>query len=160
MSCIILDIDNCISDDGWRIPFIKMETNDLRARFHEYHMLSAFDVPANLQNIVRDADDILIFTARPSEYRAITDEWLRRRAGITPRLMIMRAPLEHAPSLELKKRMLCAVLRDTDIAVGDIVAAYDDREDIVRMYLDHGIPGRVLKCHDIPYPTQKGKQNE
>ena len=157
MSCIILDIDNCISDDGWRIPRIRMNTDDLRLRFHEYHMLSAFDVPANLQNIVRDADDIIVFTARPSEYRAVTEEWLRRRAGIEPRLLIMRAPAERAPSLELKKRMLRATLRETNITVGDIVAAYDDREEIVRMYLDHGVPGRVLKCHDIPYPTQKGK---
>ena len=39
MSFIILDLDNCIADDQWRISRINWQHKDPMRRYHDYHSL-------------------------------------------------------------------------------------------------------------------------
>jgi hypothetical protein len=148
MSVIILDIDNCIADDKWRIPRINWQVEDPLNRYHDYHSLSAFDNAHNHDLYINTLCDIVIFTARPIMYRALTEEWLRRH-GVGYQMLMMRDMEDHSPSTELKRKQLMALFNNTDIKAGDIVGAFDDRPDVVQMYKEFGIPAAVRSVHEV-----------
>lgn len=159
MSVIILDLDNCIADDSWRIPKINWAAEDPLNRYHDYHSLSGFDTAHNHDLYINTRCDIVIFTARPIMYRALTEEWLRRH-GVGYQLLMMRDMEDHSPSTELKHKQLMALFNNTDIKAGDIVGAFDDRPDVVAMYAKFGIPSQVKFVHDVcAYTKPKEIQN-
>lgn len=146
MSIIILDLDNCISNDEWRITSINWQQTDPFRRYHDYHMLSGFDEVGN-RDLLNGTSDIVIFTARPVHYRALTIEWLRRNK-IDFKHLLMRNNDDHCHSKEMKLKQLSWLLFGYDVALKDIVCAYDDRPDVVKMYTDFGIPAEVRAIHD------------
>lgn len=159
MSVLILDIDNCIADDSWRIPRINWEIEDPLNRYHDYHSLSAFDSAHNHDLYINTRCDIVIFTARPIMYRALTEEWLKRH-GVGYQLLMMRDMNDHRPSVELKHNQLMALFNNTEVKAGDIVGAYDDRPDVVELYRKFGIPAEVRFVHDVcAYTKPQEKQN-
>lgn len=153
MNYVIFDIDNCISDDGWRIPLIDWTPGiSPDERYRLYHENAHLDKPRNLEVFVtwmRMPDTRIVFmTARPEPLRFITERWLLRYFRITmPRLM-MRELGNHSRSTILKYRMLRTL--QASFAPGDaILHAYDDRQDVVDMYNRNLIPASVLKVHDL-----------
>lgn len=148
MSIIILDLDNCISNDEWRIKEIDWQQENPTARYHAYHGLAAFDEPGNtdLFNCLVP-HDIVIFTARPMFYNAPTVEWLKRN-GVQFSALFMRENNDHTHSKELKRKFLNTLVHAVGVNPGEIACAYDDREDVVDMYKKLGIPAEVRKIHD------------
>lgn len=151
MSYIILDIDGCIADDEWRIPRINWQHENPFRRYHEYHMLSAFDEVGNT-DLIETEHDIIIFTARPTHYRAMTEEWFRRK-GVNVKHLLMRNDDDHCHSKELKSKQL-QWLDEYGVSLHDIVCAYDDRPDVVKMYNEFGIPAVVRAIHNVCAYTQ------
>ena len=100
---IILDLDNCIANDEWRIPAINWHKKDPTARYHDYHALAAFDTAYN--HCLWAGKRCAIFTARPIAFRAPTVEWLRR-AGVQVEFILMRNDDDHRPSCDLKETQL------------------------------------------------------
>ena len=49
MRTYIGDIDNCLADDGWRIPKINWQKHG-DERYEDYHLLSGFDRAAHSAN--------------------------------------------------------------------------------------------------------------
>jgi hypothetical protein len=149
MNHVIVDLDNCIADDAWRIPRINWQKANPTERYHDYHSLSGFDELRN-EEILQDSKGslILVFTARPVQYRPITEEWLRRRK-VPFQHLIMRNNNDHRPSLELKRHMLHWLPEVYGVRWGSITAAYDDRPDVVEMYLKHGIHSEVRAVHNV-----------
>lgn len=155
-SHIIVDLDNCIADDAWRIPMIRWNETDLMERYHVYHTAAAFDSLANVDIISQMATPI-IFTARPEKYRPITEQWLARNS-VPYAHLVMRPDDDHTPSTELKRRMLQSLPESTGIPWQWIVAAYDDRPDVVEMYRRHYIDAHVRAIHNVcayTKPTQE-----
>lgn len=148
MSVIILDIDNCIADDKWRIPHINWKTDNPLWRYHDYHSLSGFDTAHNHELYINTRSDIVIFTARPIMYQAITQEWLKRH-GVGHVMLMMRDMDDHSHSVELKEKQLHALFANTDVKAKDIVGAFDDRPDVVQMYRKYGIPADIRFVHDV-----------
>ena len=137
---IIIDLDNCISDDGWRIKRINWLTDDPDERYREYHEAMGRDKLANA-HLLNTEQDIIIFTSRPERYRGETERWLIAN-GVKYFLLFMRPYDNHMSSLQLKELFL-----DT---LGQVpLRAYDDRPDIVEMYRHKGIQAEVVKIHDI-----------
>jgi hypothetical protein len=151
MNTVIVDLDNCISDDSWRIPHINWQKSNPLDRYHDYHSLAAFDRIGN-EDIIFSAragvDQVVIFTARPVMYRAATEEWLRRN-NVPFKYLIMRNNNDHRPSLELKRSMLHWLPELYDVPWHSIVGAYDDRPDVVEMYRKHHMPGYLRSIHDV-----------
>jgi hypothetical protein len=143
----ILDLDNCIADDGWRIPRIQWQHKDLDRRYHEYHQLAAFDLLGN-GRLLATPHDIAVFTARPVAYRAMTEEWLKRNC-IRPKVLMMRNNGEHKPSVILKAQHLDWLINFNGYRLEDILDAYDDRPDVVEMYRTAGINAHVAAIHDV-----------
>jgi len=137
---IILDLDNCISNDQWR-----RQTIDLSLPIPEpwdiYHSLFCFDEVGNKALCELIASGALghctaIFTARPERHRAGTIEWIEKVAGI-PRSMFslhMRPDGDTRSSVELKRDMLRNLYNRNRVSV-----ALDDRRDVLAMYEAEGI---------------------
>lgn len=150
---VLLDLDNCIADDHWRHVHIDLrKTGD--ARFETYHSLAAFDraETAWMDDFPEIAEArAIVLTARPSKWRAMTQEWWNRvvvpQSGLqlSPS-MIMRPDGNTMHSVELKKMMLGWVLDPNTRYLypgEEIVGAFDDRADVVAMYREHGIAGHA-----------------
>jgi hypothetical protein len=137
---IILDLDNCISDDGWRIQYIDWSTDDPDERYRKYHDGMKCDKFANA-HLLDTSQSIIIFTSRPERYRSNTENWLAAH-NIKFVELCMRPHDDHRPSLQLKASFLAVNTRH-------ITCAYDDRPDIVEMYRLNGIQAEVVKIHDI-----------
>ena len=61
----------------------------------------------------------------------------------------MRNLHDHAPSTKLKRKMLDQLSDFHEIEWRDILAAYDDRDDVVEMYRSCGLDGKVLRIHSL-----------
>lgn len=150
----IFDLDNCLANDQWRIQYIDWTQSAPDHRYHDYHSLAPFDSPANLDTFrpLARASKIRIafFTARPAAFRAATGIWLDRN-GMRFDALMMRPRGDHRPSMQLKAAHLLSFLKDNSLSPqDDIIGAFDDRQDVVEMYLRQGV-GRAaqLSIHDV-----------
>jgi hypothetical protein len=147
MNTIILDIDNCISNDGWRIRYIDWDLKH-DARWQRYHERAGYDFPKN-RHLVREkhpTEFVLFLTGRPESQREYTERWLEKNylpKGREYKLMMRRERDVGIGSVELKRRMLLV-----GVLITDVVAAYDDRADIIEMYKEYGINATVLAIHN------------
>lgn len=146
---IILDLDNCIADDGWRIPFINWATSDMDERYDIYHKLAPWDKPGPMPVVDIDAYRIAIFTARPVWLRDLTMHWLIELFGRAPEFLLMRNNSDHRPSKFIKREQLSDLIHHHGIAKQQIISAYDDRLDVVEMYRECAIPAAVHAIHDV-----------
>lgn len=146
MSYVILDLDNCIANDAWRIPRINWQKQNPLERYHEYHSLSAYDELGNTDLFAEHHHEVIVFTARPVLYHAITEEWLLRN-NVPVKHLIMRNNDDHRSSVELKRHMLHWLPEHYDVPWQEIVAAYDDRQDVVDMYRKYHIAAHVRAIH-------------
>lgn len=155
---IIVDLDNCIANDSWRIPKINWQKANPMDRYHDYHSLSAWDELGNTDIFeAHPGARIIVFTARPVLYAAITQEWLKRR-GVNYDHLVMRNNNDHRPSIDLKRTMLSWLPQIYGVGLDEIVAAYDDRQDVVDMYRSHGITAHRREIHNVCAYTAPHKE--
>lgn len=152
MKLIILDLDNCICDDGWRIDEIEWDKPAGDARYEKYHALHPFDVAGNRQIYsphVANARFIVI-TGRPWIHRATTLRWLALEDIYGP-LLQMRPPGNQS-TLAMKEKALKQTLDQPGLvqAVGGRkrIQAFDDRQDIVDMYRSYGLDAHRVFIHE------------
>lgn len=144
---IILDLDNCIADDRARIPLIRWDLAG-DARYHAYHLALGEDPLAN-EHLFRGWEpNILIFTGRPTAYRAATMCWLERHR-VAYRHLLMRNPNDPRSSAQVKLQQLAWVEDYYGIYLPAVHCAYDDREDICAMYRTAGVRAERVAIHDV-----------
>lgn len=134
---IILDVDNCIAHDEWRRHLIDERAQHPDARYHDYHLASAFDECALEWRRFSSPSTVLIFTAMPELYRKLRELWLNKN-GIGYAALMMRRHSDHRSSVAVKRDMLqeaMALYR----AVPHEIRAYDDRDDVIAMYQEQGV---------------------
>ena len=154
MKYVIFDLDNCLADDRARIPLINWSEKHPDKRYAEYHRDVSNDPVGNYDTFVAAAlvEKPIFMTARPhsvgrSNVRMQTLLWIKDHLGVEDPILLMRNVGDHRPSVDLKRSQL-SHLADWGVGLTDITCAYDDREDIVAMYREHGIPAQVLAIHD------------
>jgi hypothetical protein len=133
----IFDLDNCISDDHWRMDRINMKDPNPNSRYHEYHSLSPFDRFGHKNRFLikkhqEAGHGIIIMTARPVSLYHSTAHWLKDWS-VPFVALIMRPEGVHLRSVDLKETMVKGAIM-TGFSLDRIVAAYDDRQDVVDMY--------------------------
>jgi hypothetical protein len=132
----IIDLDNCVSNDRWRLHLIQPHHPKPNDRFWEYHEACYMDIHDN-RLVVADLSyryRLLVFTSRPEAVRKKTEEWLAKWK-IPHDLLYMRPDDNHMTSVEMKKLMLSWLPADYVVE-----HAIDDRHDILDMYRSQGIP--------------------
>ena len=128
----IFDLDGTISDDAWR----KHHLPD----YEVYHSMLIDDKIMNLRQLQAayvSGCDIVIMTARPARFLEDTIAWLDKY-NIEYHMLMMRNNDDKRTSVEVKFSML------KDLDHTEIVAAFDDRLDICRMYASQGIASFIL----------------
>lgn len=85
-----------------------------------------------------DGIKVLVVTARQEKYRALTSFWLAMHKIPSDELM-MRPTGDGRPDHEVKEEILARLSTRYDI-----VKAYDDRPDVVRLWGEYGIPTVVV----------------
>lgn len=154
-----IDIDNVISDDEWRIHAINFkQTGD--ARYHDYHLMSAFDKYVPLPSALIDFGDNIVFvTAMPEQYRAMRRTWLNLHR-IPWNALLMRPVGDHRHSAQLKREMVTAYMVANKLTAANVAAAIDDRHEVVDMYIALGLPGFRHQLHDVRYDVPPTKFKE
>lgn len=136
---VIFDIDCTLSDADWRYYLIEKKPKN----WNEYFKLSIKDSPIwsalNILNNYRLGREvkILFVTGRNESVRKITLDWLRTNIDLQIHTddLYMRKDGDHRSGVIVKTDIL-----EQDILPRYIVdAAFDDREDICKMYSEHGI---------------------
>lgn len=149
---VIFDLDNCLSDDRARIPLIDWSKGNPDERYAAYHAKCGDDPAANLHVLEPHISNCMIafFTARPETVRRETMNWIANVLHAATKAfefqLYMRSENDRRPSAIVKLDMLRMLRARADVK---IVQAYDDREDVVAMYLAENVPADVLKIHDV-----------
>lgn len=147
---VILDIDNTIAHDAWRIRLIEHDNPDHVARYHAYHVASALDCAGNQQLFADPGVLYAIFTSRPARYRDITAAWLRMR-GVGFRWLMMRGDGDLRGSVEVKRDFLYRLRSVHGVEFERIMCAYDDRRDVIAMYGEMGVVATHIQLAEVNY---------
>lgn len=152
---VIFDLDNCISNDWWRVSMIRWNTSVEHGRYSHYHMQAPNDKPCNVDVVehhLASGHELIFLTARPRMHYVATCEWLAKHFELDDKstyTLLMREDHDHRHSVQVKEDMLYT-LEHFNIPLSSIVAAYDDRQDIVDMYVRRGIAGATrLAIHSL-----------
>ena len=146
---IIVDMDNCISDDKWRIPLIHWSNPNKFLRYHPYHMAAPGDQFCNRH--LFDGRPVTIITSRPIMYKWLTVMWLDYHKIAYKFLFMRQVEDANLTSAEVKRKALRNLTRVWPLK--DISIAYDDRPDVIEMYKMEGVPATVLAIHN--YETKE-----
>ena len=136
----IIDLDNCISNDGHRLNKIDFAKSDLHDRYHAYNVYAFLDDDANM-DLLQGPERIIISTSRPEQYRSLTESWLMKRDAKIYMLM-MRPDGNHASSADIKKEHYRLLINQQYINPDDIVYAADDNPNVIAMYQSIGVKTR------------------
>lgn len=129
----IVDLDGTVSDDSWRLWMIDWKEPDSVAKYHAYHIHCDRDHVIN-RSVVDDSPVPVVFlTSRPEYLRRKTAQWLFEN-NLSHIALLMRGNEDHTPSPQLKKSALVQIR-----AFFEIERAYDDREDVVQMFLANSV---------------------
>lgn len=133
----VIDLDNCISDEGWRHHHA---ISNAEHHWDHYHRECYRDRPANLhivKQLVTNGYEIVVFTARPTYYMDETVSWLNEHS-INFKRLYMR-PMHNFESSVAVKKLMLDQLR-AEFGQDCVKVALDDRLDILEMYADSGVP--------------------
>lgn len=141
MDVAIFDLDGCIADDRRRRRLLP-ERGTCDQDYAAYHADCGADPVANNAMVERhnDAGHRLVFiTSRPQVYRADTHKWLARNfPGMEGMTVLARPDRDNRPSKELKPALYAQHISQP---WSSVVAAYDDRDDVLDAYRAHGARG-------------------
>jgi hypothetical protein len=129
----IVDLDSTVSDDRWRQWLIDPSQPDSNDKYHAYHIHCDQDPVINRHLVDESPVPVVFVTARPEYTRQKTCEWLREH-NLRYIALVMRPDDDNSPSPVLKQRALLELER-----IFEIESAYDDREDVIEMFLHHNI---------------------
>ena len=143
MKYVIVDLDNCISDDRHRRKWLETEGMNNEQRLTAYHSFCRNDAFVPIQ--YTEDCSIIIFTGRPEQFREFTKKWLKDHEIVYLGLY-MRPKDNYMKSPELKEHFLMNLLENDPIA--EIVMAYDDRKEVLDMYRKFNIPVTLKQIND------------
>lgn len=133
---IVCDIDGTIADVTHRLKHVKGDKKDWKAFFAEMNEdTPRHDVWDKVKKLSRDEDvHIILVSARPEDYREVTEQWLRDNNMDDAISLIMRRKGDKRPDTDVKGDIYQRYL-----AQYDIVKVFDDRPSVIRMWEENGL---------------------
>ena len=141
MKCYIFDIDGTLADLTHRLHHVKTRPKNWPA----FHAGCGDDAPfPHMQNLISRlwlTTDIVFMSGRNEANRKVTTDWLIKHGFAGPSLnptirLYMRADDDYRND-DIIKLELLQKLRDDG---WEPVMAFDDRDRVVKMWRDNGIP--------------------
>lgn len=138
----IFDLDGTLSDADHRERYIKGEFKDWEMYFRascrdklHHHVIIA------LRATLDYGCDVRIWTGRSVEVYDLTVSWLSQALRLPPdairKMLKMRAADDRTPDYDMKRRWLLELPPDEYMR---IMAVYEDRASVVKMWRENGIP--------------------
>lgn len=137
---IICDIDGTVADLTHRLHFVKgKDKPDWNSFFAHMHLdTPKSEVLSQVARYARQEEATVIFvSARPENYRKETEEWITRHFSKSK--IIMRPANDTREDQIVKEEIYDKYLKDLNI-----VAVYDDRPRVIRMWKSKGL--HVVDC--------------
>ena len=142
----IVDLDGTLADATHREQYVQGEKKDWEMFYAKcggdlpiMHMLNL------IQAIAQAGGQIMIWTGRPANHWKVTSKWLQQYCQFEYAVS-MRTPGDHRPDYKIKKEWL---ERLPDSQRNRIAMAFEDRDQMVKMYREAGIP--CLQVRDGNY---------
>lgn len=135
---VLCDIDGTIADCSHRQMYVQGEG---KKDWKTFFSMMDEDTPieSTLKLVMEykaKGHDIILLTARPEDYREITEEWVARHTNIDPITIIMRNSGDKRPDNEVKQQMFETYFKDKY----PIETMIDDRPVVIRMWKEIGVP--------------------
>ena len=137
---IIFDIDGTVANVSKRVKHLQGEVRDWE-KFYEG--FKDDEVIRPIADLLRAVDrsyqpffQLVCVTARPERTWDATLRWFEEKVGDEPYKLFMRNDDDDRPEVEVKRSWIEFLRRERY----NIVLAFANREEIVKMYLDMGIP--------------------
>jgi hypothetical protein len=171
---IIIDIDNCISDDKWRMAHVSHKIEDLDERYYTYNICCHNDQPCmeninTLALLVQMGAHPVFITARPEMVRAETVDWLHKHLPFSFDAicdLMMRPVGDKRTSPELKPALLQGWIECnfTDAENGKInhfnkdwiLCIFDDRQDVLDAHAANGYRVQHMAVHKDVSVDERG----
>ena len=139
MYCYIFDIDGTLADNSHRTHHLLKSPKDWDA----YHEGVERDAPykhiCNLANILRHSNDnvaVIFCTGRHDGQKKETEKWLLDHVVDYIDELYMRNKGDHRPDYIVKKELLDQIRADGFKPI----MAFDDRNSVVKMWRENGVP--------------------
>ena len=133
---VVCDIDGTIADCTHRVHHVKGDMKNWKAFFAEMEKDEPrTDVWENVKNdaIAHDAEIILV-SARPEDYREVTEQWLRDSGMTEYTHLVMRRKGDKRPDTDVKSDIYRRYLQQYDI-----IKVFDDRPSVIAMWREYGL---------------------
>ena len=136
---IIFDLDGTLCECEHRVHYMRERPK----RREEFHSACIFDgVVAAVKALIDMAEtsgiEVILLSARPIRFKALTEEWLTKNAIYYDQLILSSYPELSDPEYKIK------MYRELIEPFYDVIFAIDDRDTVVRMWRDNGVT-----CLDI-----------
>ncbi len=136
---IIFDLDGTLCECEHRVHYMRERPK----RREEFHSACIFDgVVAAVKALIDMAETsgikVILLSARPIRFKALTEEWLTKNAIYYDQLILSSYPELSDPEYKIK------MYRELIEPFYDVIFAIDDRDTVVRMWRDNGVT-----CLDI-----------
>lgn len=163
---VIFNLDGCVSDDRWRRDRVAPNAQ-APADFKAYHDGAVDDDilkygAAILMNHIANGDFIVFCTGRALSYQEPTAKWIIKHFNIQPNddfIICMREDVDQRPVVEVKKDHVNFLVNSFGPQKGKaVIAAYDNRRDVVEAYLAFGFDATLLNEDGeflIPKPDKR-----
>jgi len=133
---VVCDIDGTIADINHRLHYVQGETKDWKGFFSEMKEDDLReDVYATLKEQEALGKKIIFVTARPEDYKEVTEAWLRWNVPLTsPFMMFMRRSGDSRDDTIVKEQIYNTYLKDMNVTL-----VIDDRPKVIRMWESLGL---------------------
>jgi predicted kinase len=133
---VVCDIDGTVADCKHRLHHLQGEKKDWKGFFSEMDKdTPRKDVYKNALNDAKAHDAQLLFvSARPEDYREVTEQWLRDNGMDSYTHLIMRRKGDKRPDTEVKFDIYKQYLKQYDI-----IKVIDDRPAVIEMWREQGL---------------------
>jgi hypothetical protein len=144
----IFNLDGCVSDDRWRRSMVPHDA-EKAVDFAEYHARCYEDEPmaygaAILANHIANGDFIVFLSGRPGQVGEESVKWIAEKFKLKPGddfTLFLRGDKDERPTVNIKSDFVDFLMKSGNKT---IVAAYDNRRDVVLMYREKGIEATIL----------------
>lgn len=133
---VLCDIDGTVANLEHRLHYVKGEgKKDWRGFFSEMEKDTLIQNTHNMLELLsKDGYEIIFVSARPEDYRTVTEDWLKANITVPWYTLIMRKKGDSREDSIVKKQIL-----DTYFDKSDIHCVIDDRPRVLRMWEEQGL---------------------
>jgi len=133
---IVFDVDGTLANVDHRRYFVQGSKKDFDSFYDAMIDDTVFDHVRGICNMhYMNNWLIYICTGRPESYREITQNWLNNNAIFHHKLMMRPDDRRFDSDVDIKFDMLKEIQK-----TGDVCCVFDDRNQVVKMWRENGIP--------------------